>query len=672
MPDTFHIDWETRSGADLPKVGAYRYAYDPDAKILCAAVSKNDGEPRIWRCDRPDSPESRSALDMMGEIVRDPSNFVYAHNAQFEVAITDALWERTFGFPPPAISQWRCTAVMARRAALPYSLGKLADCLGLDQQKDKAGLNLIKKFCIPEFTEPEDAPEDFEKFLEYCRQDVRTEQAVHKALHKFELHGLALDAFIADMEMNRRGIPINLDAVENAQKVLDEVLPDAEAEFRRLTGLNVTQQGKVLAWLQGRGYEPSDLQRTTMDEWLESDAFDQHPEVAQALSIRRNVSFAANKKLPAMSACAGPHDNKVRGTLMFCGASRTGRWSGSLLQIQNVKKPPPHLEKHTKDIYRMIQRGASAEEIELYCGNPLEAVASCMRHFIDDGKPILQADYSAIEARVIAWLAGEEWQTEVFRTHGMIYEATAGRMFNVPIDEFKEYKSKNNTHHPLRNKGKIASLALGFSGSVNALITMGALNQGLLEDELQPIVDAWRAANPNIVSFWNKCEDAAKAAIRNPGRKFEVNRKVTYFTGRTAGMNFLFARLPSGRCLSYPQPRLEMVPAPWDKEQMIEQIMFFGQLPMKSTWGRVSTYRGRLVENLTQAVAADVMSNGLVNCEKHGYRVFALIHDEALVYKDSEQQSVDELIQLMTELPEWATGLPLAAAGDEIPFYLKD
>lgn len=657
---TFHVDYESRSKSDLTKVGSFRYANDPSTRILCCAVADGEQEPRIWRCDRPDASESLAALELLRKISENPDTLVYAHNATgFEVPMSDALWHATFGFPPPQHHQWRCTAVMARKAALPYSLAKLAEKLGIDQQKDRSGYNLIRKFSIPPFVEPHEEPEEWQRFLDYCLQDVRVEQEIHRVLHKFELKGAALDTFLADMEMNCRGLPINVSAVENAQRIVEQAIGPAEKEFREITGLNYTQQAKVLEWTQERGYPHDDLQRETLDEWLE-DAEDS--DLKTALSIRRDINFAANKKLTPMADCAGPHDNKVRGTLMYLGASRTGRWSGSLIQIQNVKKPPRHLEDCTKDIYRAICRGADAEEIDLCYGNPLEAVASCMRHFVDDGKPMLNVDYSAIEARVIAWVADEQWRLDVFASHGMIYEASASQMFGVPIDAVDK---------PLRAKGKVSELALGFCGGIGALKKMGALKMGLSEDELPDIIQRWRQKSPAIVSLWRKCEDAAKAAVANNGRHFEVNGKLDFFCGRTAGMNFLFMRLPSGRCLCYPEPRLEMVPASWGKNERIEQITFYSQLPMKTTWGRISTYGGKLVENLTQGTAFDLMAHGFVNAERHGYRAAALIHDEFLGYKDGPQQSVEELTSLLTELPPWAKGLPLTAEGGEIPFYMK-
>jgi DNA polymerase len=665
---TFHLDYESRSEAPLADdkakgekgVGAFRYANDPSTRILCCAVAEGEQEPRIWRCDEPASPESRAALDLLRKISENPDALVYAHNATgFEVPMSDALWHATFGFPPPQHHQWRCTAVMARKASLPYSLAKLAEKLGIDQQKDRSGYNLIRKFSIPPFVEPHEEPEEWQRFLDYCLQDVRVEQEIHRVLRKFELKGAPLNTFLADMEMNCRGLPINVSAVENAQRIVEQAIGPAETEFRELTGLNYTQQAKVLVWCQERGYPHDDLQRETLDEWLEEA---EDSDLKTALSIRRDINFAANKKLTPMADCAGPHDNKVRGTLMYLGASRTGRWSGSLIQIQNVKKPPRHLENCTKDIYRAICRGADAEEIDLCYGNPLEAVASCMRHFVDDGKPMLNVDYSAIESRTLAWGAGEEWKLEVFRTHGMIYETLASQMFGVSVADVDK---------ALRAKGKIGELSCQYGGSVGALAKMGGLKMGLTEGELRSIVDRWRTANPKIVSLWRKFEDAAKAAVTDPGRHFEVGDTADFFSGRTAGMNFLFMRLPSGRCLCYPEPRLEWVPAPWDKAQLIEQITFYSQLPMKSTWGRITTHGSKLLENWNQGTAFDLMAHGFVNAERHGYRAAALIHDEFLGYKDGPHQSVEELTSLLTELPPWAKGLPLTAEGGEIDFYQK-
>jgi DNA polymerase len=658
----FHLDYETFSEADLPNVGSFRYAYDPSTEILCVAIAKGDGAPRIWVAPQhrypgcPHDPASEALL--MEMLVSDEP--AYAHNVLFELPITEALKPFTIDR-----KRWRCTAAMARRAGLPHALGKLAEKLGLEQQKDRSGAALIRKFSLLQKDGsrilPKDDPEAFKKFCDYCVQDVRTEQAVHKKLAAFELKGFPLEVFQTDLEINCRGLPVNLDAIGKAKTIVEDAAATTREAFKQLTGLEPTQGVAFLDWLKERGYEHEDLRADTIEEFLDSDGCDLDGEVGQALSLRRLVSFAATKKLDSFQAYAGPHDNKVRGILMYYGAIRTGRWSSSGPQIQNAKKPPKHLEAHTDAIYRDICRGASVEEINFNYGNPIECVASCIRHFVQDDKPMLNADYSAIEARIMAWIAGEEWRLEVFKTHGKIYEASACQMFKLTMEQVTR---------SIRQRSKVAELALQFRGGVGAMKNMGALKMGIREEELQPIVDKWRAANPAIVAYWNVTDKAIESAHAYPGRHFSIrNKLVTYFCARTAGMNYLFCKLPSGRCLAYPEPRREVMRMPWGDDR--EVITFLGQLKGKKAWGRIAMSANVACENVVQATAADVMAQGAVNCEKAGYEINALIHDEALAYH-KPGQTPEEFSRLLTTVPDWAKGLPLAAPGGLVNYYRKD
>lgn len=662
---SFHIDYETYSSADLPSVGSWRYAFDPSTEILCMAIAHGDDEPVLWlpANHRPTDYDASPADAILNRLVNSDEP-VLAHNVQFEFPITEALWQKTTGLPPIAVHRWRCTAAMARKAALPHSLAKVAAKLGLAQQKDSKGSALIRKFSMPQKDgrriKPKDDPEAFKQFCDYCVQDVRVEQEIHQKLKAFELTGFQLEVFQADLLMNQRGIPINLDAVRNAKKIVEEASTEAVTEFKALTGLDPTQVIAFREWLAQRGLDVPDLRAETIDELLDSDELEADGDAGRALELRRRVSFAATKKLDAFESYAGPHDNKVRGILMFYGAIRTGRWSSSGPQVQNAKKPKKALEKLTDAIYADIKRGASADELGLVYGNPIESVASCIRHFVDDGKPMLNADYSAIEARVLAWLAGEQWRLDVFAGHGKIYEASIAQMLGIPLESVTK---------DLRQRGKVSELACGYGGGKGALTKMGALQMGVPESELQSLIDKWRSANPQIKSFWSKCEFAARSAINQPGQKYGVNGKVQYFCARTAGINYLFCRLPSGRCLAYPEPKIETVIASWGDPT--ESICFYGQHKGKQSWGRISTYGGSLVENITQAVAADIMAHGLVQCQRAGYEINALIHDEALAYY-KPGQSVEEFNRLLTTLPDWATGLPLKAEGGLVSYYRKD
>lgn len=471
MP-VYHIDFETKSRCDLKKCGAYRYANDPSTEILCVAIAEGNGEPVLWHvgqcADVMDSP----AWSLIEAVSDDSEVIIYAHNAGFERSISDALWTKTFGLPAPHYSQWRCTAAMGRRAALPASLEKLAEALKLGHQKDPKGKVLIRKFSIPQtvgklkghFINPEDDPDAFKEFCDYCIQDVKVEQEIHRVLKDFELSGVPLETFILDMEINGRGFPVNLDALHKALKIVEEESGRLGGEFTKLTGCSPNQNAVFLAWLKARGYEGDNLRAETLEETLEDEDFDSTTEVGRALTLKKQISYASLKKIPAMINCAGPHDNRVRGTLTFHGAG-PGRWSATLVQPQNFKRPTID---ETEAVYDAICSGCDATWLREIYGPPLEMVSSSIRHFIHDtaNGDMLDADYAAIEARVIAWQAQEEWRLEVFRTHGKIYEASASQMFKVPLQDFTDYKKKTGKNHPLRQKGKTAELACIAEGQL--------------------------------------------------------------------------------------------------------------------------------------------------------------------------------------------------------------
>jgi DNA polymerase len=716
----YHVDIETRSRCDLKTRGAHRYARDASTEILCLAIAKGNNEPRIWvpKVWRHLVEHDIIAEELLFEMSFDKEAIVYAHNASFEVACLTALMEKTTGFKPPHHSQWRCTAAMGRRAALPASLEKLAEALKLGHQKDPKGKALIRKFSIPQtvgklkgqFINPEDDPEAFKEFTAYCKQDVAVEQEIHRVLKDFELSGTPLETFILDMEINGRGFPVNLDALHKALKIVEEESSRLTDQFTKLTGCSPNQNAVFLAWLKSRGYEGDNLRAETLEETLEDADFDPTTEVGQALQLKKMISYASLKKIPAMINCAGPHDNRVRGTLTFHGAG-TGRWSATLVQPQNFKRPTID---ETEAVYAAVGSGCSAEWLREMFGSPLEMISSSIRHFIHDVDqgPMLSADYAAIEARVIAWQAQEVWKMEVFRTHGKIYEATACQMFGMQMSDFDDYKKKTGKNHPARQKAKSGELGCGFAGGVGALLKMGALKQGLTEKELGPIVKAWRDANPNICKFWRDIDQAAKNAIKQPNTQFHFGIGCHFYSAKTAGMLYLFMVLPNGRRIAYPQP--ELVPQlSWktpDKEEVnlvegayeitevpgrwffqlnprVEDVLKVRQMYSNvrtgeaitiyssithATWGRVPLSAGTLTENCVQGIAFDFMAEGALNASKAGYEICALIHDEALsAYHPEKGQTLEEFVALLTQLPSWAEGMPLKAEGDIVKFYKK-
>lgn len=699
---TYHLDYETRSRADLKKVGAFRYAFDPSTEILCAAIARGDEEPLIWVPDGAAS--SVKAETLLYEISANPDVLVYAHNAMFEIAISTALWEKTFRCSPPRLEQWRCTLAMARKAALPVSLDKCSETLGLSHKKDHRGAALIRKFSIPqkgtgEFTNPQDDPEAFQQFCEYCLQDVRVEREIHKKLRAFELDGVSLDSFHLTNRINARGFPVNIQALEKAKLLVEKETERLSAEFRKLTGINPTQRARVLEWLREHGYTENNLQSATLEEFFETAEFDIATPLGQALDIRKQLSFTSLAKIPSMIACAGPHDNRVRGTLVWHGTG-PGRLAAALVQPQNIKRPTI---KGTQDAYRDLIEGAHADDLSLCYGPPLETISSCTRHFIDDnGAGFFNADYSAIQARTVCWLAGEESALQEYRNGVDRYCSMASVLYGYPV-------SKKTHEFPERFVGKQIVLGCGFGmGSQKFRATCEKLGYKELPKGMEAkAVKTYRETHPNVVQFWKALEDAARNAINCPNRTFRAGAHISMRTTKTAGMLYLLIRLPSGREIAYPQPQLEPQ-LRWrektgeqefpdgSKEPIYTQytrlnftsshvnqarridpearisdtISFFGQIPGKASWGRITTYSGKLAENVTMGVEADMMNYGLRVAEDRGYEIASIIHDEALAYI-KPGQTIQEFEECLTTKPSWAAGLPVISEGSVIPFYKK-
>lgn len=465
MSDIYSLDFETYSAAGLKKVGAYRYACDPSTEILIFAIAKNDGPVYVWDALNSFN-QNKQALSLFEWAVNSDA-IIYAHNVQFEAAICKYLMEKTFYFAPPKLDQWRCTAAMARRAAIPSSLEGVGKFLGLDVTKDKAGEALIRKFSIPRKPTkkdtrtrilPQDDPEAFREFGEYCRRDVETERAAHKVLHAFELEGAVLDAFQFDLWMNDHGVPVNVEALKRADKMINEYTERLTEQFRKITGLNPTQRDKSHVWLRERGYPFPNLQAGNVDMVLENGPtgwetryisledeqnlerpvaklrpVEMTDEAFEALRIRSLVSYAAVKKIPTMLGAVCP-DGRVRGALMWSGAERTHRWTGKIIQPQNFRRPS---FKGTEQAYKMLCEGVDIDTLELLFAPFLEIVASCIRHFIQlpSGQEVLQADYSSVEARGAAWLCGGERKLQMFRDGAPVYENMAAKIFGKKVKD---------------------------------------------------------------------------------------------------------------------------------------------------------------------------------------------------------------------------------------------
>ena len=650
MSKVVHLDYETRAAIDLTEVGAHRYAIDPTCRILMAAVSADDSEEvLLWvHPEFGGSPENEGALALLRS-----ADLIYAHNAGFEQAVTWGRGMADLGWEP-RIDQWRCTAAMARKAGLPSSLEKVGAALGLDQQKDLRGKKLIKLFSIPRedghFNDPQgELFPSFQQFMEYCRQDVRTEKAVHQRLRAFELQEAPLETFLFDLRLNQRGIPVNTRALGYAQQIIQEVQQKVSMEFRQLTGLNPTQRGKVLELVRSKGLAIPDMQAETLDA-LTEEQLGAAPEAARVLELYRKLSYAAVKKVGAMLACACP-DGRVRGGHLYYGAG-TGRWSGRLVQPQNFKKTPAWMKDLTDQIYLAIDRGISAEGLSLVYGEPLEVISGVIRHFIHG--EMFDADYNAVEARIICWLAGEERILEMWRNGRDLYRFMASLVYGIPEDRIAKDSEE-------RDMGKRIELGAGFGmGTKKFKLTCEAYGKDCTEDLAERGIEVYRSTHPKVVRYWYYLDDCARKAIASPGIACGP------FMVRTlAGMPYLLFKLRSGRSLAYPRPMVEVQPG--DERT---QITYWGQLPLSTLWGRVKLYGGKLAENETQATAADIMAHGGIEAEKIGYEIFMLVHDQGLALRQPGQTS-EAFTDALVSLPAWAAGLPLKVETKLAPYYRK-
>ena len=645
MPVLMGLDLETYSSAPLPRCGVYRYCDAPDFEILLFSYAFDD-EP-VQTIDLASGealpPEVISALE-------DPNIIKVAYNAQFErVCLSRYLGH----WLDP--HQWRCTMVMAAYLTLPGRLADAAVALGTTEKKMEEGKDLIRYFsvpCKPTKTNggrtrnlPTDAPEKWAVYRQYNAQDVETERAIRKALEKYPLPEQEWELYALDQQNNDRGVRVDKKLVKNAIAV-DVVF--AQATYQRakeLTGLeNPGSVNQLKAWLVDQDMPMESLAKKIVQEKAaQTDGI-----VAELLNLRLELSKTSVKKYEAMARCVC-RDGRVHGLLQFYGANRTGRWAGRLVQAQNL--PQNHLPD--LELARDIVKIGDEELLDTLFASVPGTLSELIRTaFIPkDGCRFLVADFSAIEARVLAWLANEEWVLEEFRGKGKIYEATASRMFHIP----QESIVKGNPNYEYRQKGKQATLSCGYGGGVGALKAMGAK---MPEEEMQPLVDAWRAANPNIVAFWNALDRAARAIIR---------RKTSARIGKVALYwqdDKMFMRLPSGRNLCYQSPHFT------ENRFGSDAIGYYapnatGQMVVQETFG------GKLAENATQAIARDILAHALLTLEKNGYPVVFHVHDESVIEKPIGQGSLEEACRLMAIAPDWAEDLPLRADGYECAYYRK-
>lgn len=640
------IDIETYSDVDLISCGVYKYSSSPHFEILLIAYSVDDEETVCIDVANGEEPPKEFI-----EMLLDDTVTKTAFNANFERTCFSNYYQHSFR--PEA---WRCTAVQAAMLALPLSLEGVGAVLGLDKQKMTEGKELIKYFCSPcKATKsnggrtrnlPKDAPEKWRQFKTYCIRDVDVEKQIRQRLAKFPIPKREQEIYCLDQRINDRGIMVDRNLVNHAVACDLLYKETATARAYELTGLeNPNSVSQLKLWLKEKGLEVDFLAKDTVKDLSMKAEVD----VQEVLKLRLATSKTSVKKYEAIdrSVCA---ENRVHGLLQFYGANRTGRWAGRLVQIHNL--PQNHLPD--LELARALVSEGRYEEVELFYESTSNVLSELIRtaFVAKPGCRFIISDYSAIEARVLAWLAGEEWRLQVFETHGKIYEASASAMFHVPIEEITKTS-------PLRRKGKISELALGYGGAVGALTSMGALKMGLTEEELPGLVSTWRSANPHITAFWWAVDEAAVTAVRDK-KPSKVGRvSFEYKSG------ILFVTLPSGRKLSYVKPRMML-------NKFGREGLTYEGIGESKKWMRLETYGPKLVENIVQAASRDILAEAMLRLEKEGFDIVCHVHDEVVLEVPDGKSSVEEVNEIMAVNPVWTEGLPLKAAGFESPFYKKD
>lgn len=644
---TLSIDIETYSSINLATSGIYKYAEAPDFDILLLGYSIDGQEPKVI-----DLANGERLPQEILEALTDPQVVKSAFNAAFERVCLSA-WLRKHHrqrladeFLDPA--QWRCTMITCAYLGLPLSLEHAAIVLGLAQQKDAAGKKLINQFCTPDKHGQQPLPgtqvESWLAFKNYNAQDVRTELAIAQRLATYEFPEAEWDTYALDQRINDSGIMLDSPLVAEAIRCDETYRAKTLTRARELTGLeNPNSPIQLKEWLASNGCPVSGLTKADVTKALTTAT----GATREVLELRSELAKSSVKKYQAMKNVAGS-DARARGLIQFYGAPRTGRFAGRLIQVQNL--PRNYLPDLAKA--RALLRGGHHDALEILYPSVPDTLSQLIRTaFIPKpGSRFVVADFSAIEARVIAWLAGENWRINLFKRGGDIYCQSASQMFGVPVE-------KHGKNADLRQKGKISELACGYGGSVGALKAMGALEMGLKESELKPLVDAWRAANPMIVNLWWELEEAVINTITTKAETVLGPLSITLEHG------ILFIELPSGRRLSYIKPRLT-------KNRFgSTSVEYDGVLPTKK-WGAIESYGGKFTENVVQAIARDLLIHALHTVAAAGHQIVMHVHDEIVV--ETATATVDEICTLMATPPEWASGLPLDADGYACDFYMKD
>jgi DNA polymerase len=652
------IDIETFSSIDIKKSGLYKYVQSTDFQILLLAYSFDHEPVKII-----DLAQGEELTIELVEALKDPNMIKHAYNAPFE-------WYALNKFHYSPIEQWRCTMLHGLYCGYTAGLAATAAALGLSEDKRKlaAGTSLIKTFCIAvkptakngqrTRTLPHQEPEKWNLFKDYCRQDVAVEMEIERRLEAFQVPEAEQKLWELDQRINAYGVKVDRQLINGALCCSEQINEELTQEAIKLSGLQNPKSLKQLTkWLQEEtGEEISNLQKGTVKDFIETT----NSEAAKRmLEIRQELSKTSVKKYRAMAEVVN-YDSRVRGLLQFYGANRTGRWAGRLVQVQNL--PKNYLE--TLSHARHCVRENKLEALKLVYGSVADTLSQLIRTaFIpSDNNTFIVADFSAIEARVIAWLAGEQWRQEVFRAHGKIYEASASQMFGVPIEKI----TKGKPEYDLRQKGKVAELALGYQGSIGALAAMGALKMGLTEEELPDIVKRWRASNRRIVDLWYSLEKAAievmKTGYAVAIKGLVISREIDFDNNQ----DFLTIKLPSERRLFYTKPFLHT-------NGMGREALYYRGINQETKkWENIPTYGGKLTENIVQAIARDCLAENLKRLEAAGYQICFHVHDECILEVSKDKADSKAVTDIMGQPISWAPGLLLKAEGYETEFYKKE
>lgn len=679
MRQDLFIDIETFSSVDIKSCGAYKYIESPDFEILIIGYAFDDEDVKIV-----DLAQGEEIPEEFEEAMFNPDIRKHAHNAVFE--------RRSFqriGYDIP-VEQWYCTAVKAAYCGLPFSLDQVSKKLDLVDKKLETGKMLIKYFSCPckptkvnggrTRNMPWHAPEQWEMYKTYNKYDVLSEREIYRTLEKYQIPDFERKLYILDQTINDRGICVDLELSQSAiyvDEIYTNILMTQSKEITNLDNPNSVAQLKkwycsnyarivnnaltkadkdYLATANGQFYDPQNqsMAADAIKMLLKLEAVQAIPELVTVLENRQKLGRSSVKKYYAIMNCA-MKDNRVRGTFQFYGANRTGRWAGRLVQLQNLSK------NHIADIEtpRELIRKRDWETVDMLYGDVSDVLSQLVRTaFIPPkGKIYCVADFSAIEARVVSWLADEEWRMDVFRGDGKIYEAAGARMFNVPIEMITKGSD-------LRAKAKNAELALGYGGSLGAMKRMGGDRLGMSDVEMMSIVRKWRKANPKVVNLWAEIEKCAHEAVRNRRKVVGTPRNIIFDCDDT----YFMITLPSGHTLYYRHPCFK-------KSAKGELLYYEGIIQETKQWGMIDTYGGKLTENIVQSISRDLLGYAMANLEANGYAITLHVHDEAIAEVPDDghpDEYYKKMVSIMTTSPEWASDLPLNAAGFTSYFYMKD